>query len=69
MKIHMPKPQSNEVLTRNAPTNNFGRYFIVKMDSWDIEGLNVNLTKNTFGPCPSFLLRQMYEEKRIRWDN
>ncbi len=53
-------------LTFNAPTNKFGWYFIVKMDSWDIEGLSVNLTKNTFGPCASFLLRQMYEEKRIR---
>jgi hypothetical protein len=56
-------------LTLNAPTNNFGGYFIVKMDSWDIEGLSVNLTKNTFGPCASFLLRKMYEEKKIRWDN
>ncbi len=56
-------------LTLNAPTNNFGRYFIIRMDSWDIEGLNFNLTKNTFGPCASLLLEQMYEEKRIRWDN
>jgi hypothetical protein len=56
-------------LTLNAPTNNFGQYFIVKMDSWDIEGLNVNLTKNTFGPCASVLLEQMYKEKIIRWDN
>jgi hypothetical protein len=55
-------------LTLNAPTNNFGRYFIIKMDYWDIEGLNINLTNNTSGPCASFLLRQMYEEKRIRWD-
>jgi hypothetical protein len=56
-------------LTLNAPTNNFGQYFIVKMDSWDNEGLSINLTKNTFGPCGYSLLRQMYEEKRIRWDN
>jgi hypothetical protein len=56
-------------LTLNAPTNNFGRYFIVKMDSWDIEGLNVDLTNNTSNPRASFLLRQMYKEKRIRWDN
>ncbi len=56
-------------LTLNAPTNNFGQDFIIKMDSWDIEGLNVNLTRNTFGPCASFLLRQMYKEKGIRWDN
>jgi hypothetical protein len=69
MKIHMPKLRSNEVFSPNAPTNNFGRYFSAKMNSWDIEGLNVNLTKNTYGPCASFLLRQMYEEKRIRWDN
>ncbi len=56
-------------LTLNAPTNNFGRYFSVKMNSWDVEGLNINLTKNTYGPCASFLLRQMYEEKKIRWDS
>jgi hypothetical protein len=56
-------------LTLNDPTNNFGRYFIIKMDSCDIKGLSLNLTKNTFGPCASFLLEQMYEEKRIRWDN
>ncbi len=56
-------------LTLNAPTNNFGRYFIIKMDSWDIEGLSVNLTKNTFGPCVSFLLRQMYEKKKKRCDS
>jgi hypothetical protein len=56
-------------LTLNAPTNNFGWYFIVKMEYWDIEGLSINLAKNTFGPCASFLLRKMYEEKRIRWDN
>ncbi len=37
------------------------------MDSWDIEGLSVNLTMNTYGPCASFLLRQMCEEKRISW--
>jgi len=55
-------------LTLNAPTNNFGQYFIIKMDSWDIKRLSVNLTKN-FGPCGSFLLRQMYEEKKITWDN
>ncbi len=48
---------------------NFGQYFNVEMKSWDIEGLIVNLTKNTYGPCASFLLRQMYEEKKIRWDN
>jgi hypothetical protein len=54
-----------ECLTLNAPTNNFGGYFIVKMDSWDIEGLSVDLTKNTFGPCASFLLRKLYEEKKI----
>ncbi len=53
----------------NAPINNFGRYFNVKMNSWDIEGLIVNLTKNTYGPCAFFLIRQMYEEKRIRWDS
>jgi hypothetical protein len=56
-------------LTLNAPTNFFDGYFIVEMDSWDIEGFSVNLIKNTFGPCASFLLRKMYEEKRIRWDN
>jgi len=39
------------------------------MNSWNIEGLSINLTKNTYGPCASFLLRQMYEEKRIRWDS
>jgi hypothetical protein len=50
-------------LTLNAPTNNFGRYFSVKMDSWDIERLNINLTKNAYGPCASFFLRQLYEEK------
>jgi len=70
MKIRMPKTtvQSSGELP-NAPTNNFGRYFSVKMDFWDIEGLIINLTKNTYGPCPSFLLRQMYKEKRIRWDS
>ncbi len=56
-------------LTLNAPTNKFGRYFSVKMDSWDIQGLSVNLTMNTYGPCASFSLRQMYEEKRITWDS
>ncbi len=56
-------------LTLNAPTNNFCRYFIIKMESWDIEGLSFNLAKNTFGACASLLLEQMYEEKRIRWDN
>ncbi len=56
-------------LNLRATTNNFGRYFIVKIDSWDIEGLSVNLTKNTFDPWASFLLGQMYEEKRIRWDS
>ncbi len=56
-------------LTLNTPTNNFGRDFIVKMDFWDIEGLHVSLTRNTFGPCASFLLRQMHKEKGIRWDN
>ncbi len=56
-------------LTLNAPTNNFGTYFNVKMNFWDIEGLNINLTKNTYGPCASFLLRQMYKEKKIRWDS
>ncbi len=56
-------------LTVNTPKNKFGRCFIVKMDSWDIERLSVNLTKNTFGPCAYFLLRQMYKEKIIRWDN
>jgi hypothetical protein len=55
-------------LTLNASINNFDLYFNVKMDSWDIEGLNINLTRNTYGLCASFLLRQMYEEKRIRWD-
>jgi hypothetical protein len=64
MKIHMPKPRSNEVLNLKCPNKQFCRYFIIKMDSWDIEGLNVNLTKNTFGPCVSFLSRQMYEEKK-----
>jgi hypothetical protein len=59
MKIHVPKPWSNEVLNFKCPN----KY------SWDIEGLNINLAKNTFGPCASFLLRKMYEEKRIRWDN
>jgi hypothetical protein len=44
-------------LTLNAPTNNFGWYFSVKMNSWDIEGLNINLTKNTYGPCASSLLK------------
>ncbi len=56
-------------LTLNAPTNSFGRYFSVKMNSSDIERLNINLTKNTYGPCASFLLRQMYEEKKARWDS
>jgi hypothetical protein len=56
-------------LTLNAPTNNFGWYFSVKMDFQDIEGLNINLTKKTYGPCAPFLLRKMYEEKRIRWDS
>jgi hypothetical protein len=56
-------------LTLNAPTNNFGWYFSVKMNFWDIEGLNVNAAKNTYGPCASFLLKQMYEEKKKRWDN
>jgi len=67
MKIHMPKPRSNEMLNPKCPKKQF--CFIVKMNSWYIEGLSVNLTKNTFGPCAYFLLRQMYEEKRIRWDN
>ncbi len=53
----------------NAPTNSFGRYFNVKMNSWDIEGLNINLTNNTYGPCAFFLLRQMYQENKIRWDS
>jgi hypothetical protein len=53
-------------LTLNAPTNNFGRYFNVKMNSWDIEGLNINSTKNTYGPCAYYLLKQMYKEKKIR---
>jgi len=39
------------------------------MNPWDIEGLIVNLTKNTYDPCASFLLRQIYEEKKIRWDS
>ncbi len=69
MKIHMPNLDPMKGLTLNAPTNNFGRYFSVKMNSWDIEGLSIKLTKNTYGPCASFLLRQMYEEKKIRWDN
>ncbi len=56
-------------LTLNAPINNFGQYIIIKMNSWDIEGLCVNLTKNTFGPCVFFLLRQMYEEKKIRCES
>jgi hypothetical protein len=56
-------------LALSAPTNNFDRYFTIKMNSWDIEGLNINLIKNTYGPCASFLLRQMYEEKKIRWGN
>ncbi len=56
-------------LTLNAPTKKFGQYFSVKMDFWDIDGLSVNLTKNTYGPCASFLSRQMYKEKRIRWDS
>jgi len=55
-------------LTLDALRYNFGRYFIVKMNFWDVKGLSVNLTKNTFGPCVTFLLRQVYEEKRIRWD-
>jgi hypothetical protein len=56
-------------LTLNASRNNFGRYCIVRMDFWDVEGLTINVTKNTFGSCVTFLLRQMYEEKGIRWDN
>ncbi len=56
-------------LALNAPTNNFGQYFSVKMNSWDIEGLSINLTKNTYGSCASLLLSQMYEQKKIRWDS
>jgi hypothetical protein len=45
-------------LTLNAPTKKIDQYFGVKMDSWHNDGLNVNLTKNTYGPCASFLLKQ-----------
>jgi hypothetical protein len=52
-----------------TPMKKIGQYFSVKMNSWDIDGLSVNLTKNTYGPCASFLLRKMYKEKIIRWDS
>ncbi len=32
-------------------------------------GSSVDLTKNTYGPCASFSLRQMHEEKKITWDS
>jgi hypothetical protein len=57
MKVHMPKPGSMKCLTLNAPTNNFRQYLIMKIASWDIEGLSVHLTKNTFGPCASFFVK------------
>jgi hypothetical protein len=50
-------------LTLNDPTNNFGQYFSVKMDFWDIEGLSVNLTKNTYGPCASFFAKTNVQGK------
>ncbi len=63
----MPKPWSNEVFNLKCPNKQFG--LMLKWTLGDIEGLSVNLTKNTYGACASFLLRQMYEEKRIRWDS